>query len=70
MEVMEEGEVDKERWKMQVEEEPEEFWGFEDLESECGSSFSSPHDSREQKLITSLEDLEVDENVFVTFVDM
>ncbi|KAG6649157.1 probable receptor-like serine/threonine-protein kinase At5g57670 isoform X1 [Carya illinoinensis] len=46
MDVMEGGEVDKERWKM-PEEEEEDFWGFEDLESECNSttSFSSPHDS-------------------------
>lgn len=44
MEVMEDGEVDKERWKM-PEEEEQEFWGFEDLEYECDSSFSSPHDS-------------------------
>ncbi|KAG6644153.1 hypothetical protein I3843_08G035600 [Carya illinoinensis] len=70
MEVMEDGEVDKERWKMQEEEEPVVFWGFEDLESECDSSFSSPHDSREQRVIRSVGDLELDENVFVTFVDM
>uniref|UniRef100_A0A5B6YPS2 Protein kinase domain-containing protein n=1 Tax=Davidia involucrata TaxID=16924 RepID=A0A5B6YPS2_DAVIN len=47
LEVMVEGEMDKERWKMpEGEEEQEEFWGFEDLECECDSSFStSPHDS-------------------------
>lgn len=40
-----EGEIDKERWKM-AEEEVDEFWGFEDLEYECNTSFSiSPHDS-------------------------
>ncbi|PON75898.1 Mitogen-activated protein kinase kinase kinase [Parasponia andersonii] len=45
LEVMEEGEIDQERWKM-PEEEQEEFWGFEDLEYECDSSFSiSPQDS-------------------------
>lgn len=39
---MEEGEVDKEKWKMPEEEEgeEEEFWGFEDLEYEYDSSFS------------------------------
>lgn len=38
---MEEGEVDKEKWKMPEEEEQEEeFWGFEDLECEYDSSFS------------------------------
>ncbi|XP_057433148.1 probable receptor-like serine/threonine-protein kinase At5g57670 [Lotus japonicus] len=44
LEVMEEGEMDKERWKMPKEEEEdqqgEEFWGFEDLEYEYDSSFS------------------------------
>ncbi|EEF31356.1 ATP binding protein, putative [Ricinus communis] len=47
LEVMQEGETDKERWKMPKEEEQEEFWGFEDLEYECDdSSFSiSPQDS-------------------------
>ncbi|KAM1087631.1 hypothetical protein ACFX2B_012986 [Malus domestica] len=47
LEVMEsEGEIDKERWKMAEEEEVDEFWGFEDLEYECNTSFSvSPHDS-------------------------
>uniref|UniRef100_A0A5B6YQW8 Protein kinase domain-containing protein n=1 Tax=Davidia involucrata TaxID=16924 RepID=A0A5B6YQW8_DAVIN len=47
LEVMVENEMDKERWKMPGEEEKqEEFWGFEDLECECDSSFStSPHDS-------------------------
>lgn len=42
------GEVDKQKWKMpeEEEEEQEEFWGFEDLECECDSSFStSPHDT-------------------------
>lgn len=39
------GEVDTERWKIAKEEEQEEFWGFEDLEYECDSSFSSPHDT-------------------------
>lgn len=45
---MEEGEIDQERWKMPEEEEEDqdEFWGFEDLEYECDSSFSiSPQDS-------------------------
>ncbi|KAM4125895.1 hypothetical protein ACJW30_01G348400 [Castanea mollissima] len=46
LEVMEDaGEVDTERWKIAEEEEQEEFWGFEDLEYECDSSFSSPHDT-------------------------
>jgi len=46
LEVMEDaGEVDTERWKIAKEEEQEEFWGFEDLEYECDSSFSSPHDT-------------------------
>ncbi|CAK9155768.1 unnamed protein product [Ilex paraguariensis] len=47
LEVMLEGKIDKERWKMpEEEEEPEQFWGFEDLECECDSSFStSPQDS-------------------------
>jgi hypothetical protein len=41
-----EEEMDKERWKIPKEEEQEEFWGFEDLEHECDSSFSiSPQDS-------------------------
>ncbi|XP_028773707.1 probable receptor-like serine/threonine-protein kinase At5g57670 [Neltuma alba] len=42
LEVMEEGEMDKEKWKMPEEEEEqeEEFWGFEDLEYEYESSFS------------------------------
>ncbi|CAN6677768.1 unnamed protein product [Malus baccata var. baccata] len=46
LEVMElERQIDKERWKM-VEEEVDEFRGFEDLEYECNTSFSiSPHDS-------------------------
>ncbi|GMJ07150.1 receptor-like cytoplasmic kinase VI_A2 [Hibiscus trionum] len=46
LEVLMEGETDKERWKMPEEEEQEEFWGFEDLEYECHTSFSvSPDDS-------------------------
>lgn len=38
-----EGEDDKERWKMgdEEEEEHDEFWGFEDLECEFDSSFST-----------------------------
>lgn len=44
---MTEEEIDKERWKMPEEEEDQqEFWGFEDLEYECDTSFSiSPQDS-------------------------
>lgn len=52
LEVLEEEEMDKDRWEMPEEEEEEqdEFWGFEDLECvceyECDSSFSiSPRDS-------------------------
>ncbi|XP_022754014.1 probable receptor-like serine/threonine-protein kinase At5g57670 isoform X2 [Durio zibethinus] len=46
LEVLMEGDTDKERWKMPEEEEQEELWGFEDLEYECQSSFSvSPEDS-------------------------
>ncbi|XP_023006993.1 probable receptor-like serine/threonine-protein kinase At5g57670 [Cucurbita maxima] len=49
LDVMEDRYVDTERWKMPEEEEAEEkdeFWGFEDLESEWDSSFSiSPHNS-------------------------
>ncbi|PKI50688.1 hypothetical protein CRG98_028925 [Punica granatum] len=50
LEVMVEEKADKERWAMPEEEEEdqEEFWGFEDLECECDSSFSSsisPEDS-------------------------
>ncbi|OWM84338.1 hypothetical protein CDL15_Pgr027107 [Punica granatum] len=50
LEVMVEEKTDKERWAMPEEEEEdqEEFWGFEDLECECDSSFSSsisPEDS-------------------------
>ncbi|KAL6977760.1 non-specific serine,threonine protein kinase [Sarracenia purpurea var. burkii] len=41
LEVMCEGEMDRERWKMPEEEDQEEFWGFEDLECECDSSFSA-----------------------------
>ncbi|CAL5328556.1 unnamed protein product [Camellia sinensis] len=42
LEVMFEGEMDREKWKMpKEEEEEEEFWGFEDLECECDSSFST-----------------------------
>lgn len=42
LEIFEEGEMDKEKWKMPEEEEEqeEEFWGFEDLEYEYDSSFS------------------------------
>lgn len=42
LEITEEGEMDKEKWKMPEEEEEqeEEFWGFEDLEYEYDSSFS------------------------------
>ncbi|XP_061338450.1 probable receptor-like serine/threonine-protein kinase At5g57670 [Gastrolobium bilobum] len=41
LEVMEEGEMDKEKWKMPEEEEKdEELWGFEDLEYEYDSSDS------------------------------
>ncbi|XP_057419260.1 probable receptor-like serine/threonine-protein kinase At5g57670 [Lotus japonicus] len=43
LEIMEEGEMDKEKWKMPEEEEEqeEEFWGFEDdLDYEYDSSFS------------------------------
>lgn len=47
LEVLQEEEIDEEKWKMPEEEdEQEEFWGFEDLEYECDTSFSvSPHDS-------------------------
>ncbi|XVE71836.1 hypothetical protein DITRI_Ditri10aG0183500 [Diplodiscus trichospermus] len=47
LEVLMGGNTDKERWKMpEEEEEQEEFWGFEDLEYECHTSFSvSPEDS-------------------------
>ncbi|KAF6142312.1 hypothetical protein GIB67_023337, partial [Kingdonia uniflora] len=44
LEVMEDGEMVKDIWKLsEEEEEEEEFWGFEDLECECeiDSSFSS-----------------------------
>jgi len=42
LEIMEEGEMDTEKWKMgeEEEEEEDEFWGFEDLEYEYDSSFS------------------------------
>ncbi|XP_022756548.1 probable receptor-like serine/threonine-protein kinase At5g57670 isoform X2 [Durio zibethinus] len=40
LEVLMEGDTDKERWKMPEEEDQEEFWGFEDLEYECHSCFS------------------------------
>lgn len=46
--MMEEGEIDEEKWKIPEEEEEdqEEFWEFEDLEYECDTSFSiSPQDS-------------------------
>ncbi|KAL2502260.1 Protein kinase superfamily protein [Forsythia ovata] len=40
--ILMEEEIDKEKWKMPEEEEDqEEFWGFEDLESECDSSCST-----------------------------
>ncbi|KAM3221350.1 putative receptor-like serine/threonine-protein kinase isoform X1 [Capsicum annuum] len=48
LEILLGGEVDKDKWKMpeKEEEEQDEFWGFEDLEYECDSSFStSPHDT-------------------------
>ncbi|KAK2993491.1 hypothetical protein RJ640_015175 [Escallonia rubra] len=42
LEVMLEGETDKERWKMpDIDEEHDEFWGFEDLDYECDTSFST-----------------------------
>ncbi|KAL5699194.1 non-specific serine/threonine protein kinase [Ranunculus cassubicifolius] len=42
LEIMVDGEMTKEKWKMAGDgQEEEEFWGFEDLESECDSSFSS-----------------------------
>lgn len=56
---MVEGEVDREKWKMpeEEEEEQEEFWGYEDLESECDttSSFLSFFDGQEcsNQLLTS-----------------
>ncbi|KAJ0090023.1 hypothetical protein Patl1_14250 [Pistacia atlantica] len=42
LKVMTEEEIDKERWKMpeKEEEDQQEFWGFEDLEYECDTSFS------------------------------
>lgn len=41
LEVLEEEEINKDKWKMPDEEEEEdEFWGFEDLEYEYDSSFS------------------------------
>ncbi|CAL5182962.1 unnamed protein product [Lathyrus oleraceus] len=42
MEIIEDGEIDKEKWKMPEEEEEQEdeFWGFEDLEYEYDTSFS------------------------------
>ena len=42
LEVMEEAELDKEKWKVPEEEEEqeEELWGFEDLECDYESSFS------------------------------
>ncbi|OVA19004.1 Protein kinase domain [Macleaya cordata] len=46
LEVMVDGEMIKENWKMPEEVEEEEFWGFEDLECEFDSPFStSPLDS-------------------------
>ncbi|KAF5190284.1 Receptor-like cytosolic serine/threonine-protein kinase RBK2 [Thalictrum thalictroides] len=42
LEVMVDSEMDKEKWKMPEEaEEEDEFWGFEDLECECDSPFST-----------------------------
>ncbi|KAL3575115.1 hypothetical protein D5086_023216 [Populus alba] len=50
-----EEEMDEERWKMPKEEEHEEFWGFEDLEYECHSSFSiSPQDSISTRSTTTM----------------
>lgn len=40
---MEEGEIDKEKWKMAEEkEDEEEFWGFDDLDSSSSFSMSLP----------------------------
>ncbi|KAI3859490.1 hypothetical protein MKX03_024530 [Papaver bracteatum] len=41
LEVMMDEKLVKENWKMPEEEEEEEFWGFEDLECEFGSPFST-----------------------------
>lgn len=43
LEVISEGKIEREKWKMpeEEEEEQEEFWGYEDLESECESTTSS-----------------------------
>ncbi|KAI5585437.1 hypothetical protein BDE02_06G145400 [Populus trichocarpa] len=50
-----EEEMDEERWKTPKEEEHEEFWGFEDLEYECHSSFSiSPQDSISTRSTTTI----------------
>ncbi|CAM8927940.1 unnamed protein product [Rhodiola kirilowii] len=39
LEIISNDDIDEERWKMPDEEEGHgEFWGFEDLESECDSS--------------------------------
>ncbi|XP_011043949.1 PREDICTED: probable receptor-like serine/threonine-protein kinase At5g57670 isoform X2 [Populus euphratica] len=57
LQVMLEEEMDKERWKIPKEEEQEEFWGFEDLEHECDSSFSiSPQDSISTRSTTTIID--------------
>ncbi|KAK7290038.1 hypothetical protein RIF29_04159 [Crotalaria pallida] len=41
LEIMEEGEIDKEKWKMAEEDDQvEEFWGFDDLDYDYNSSFS------------------------------
>ncbi|KAF7838031.1 putative receptor-like serine/threonine-protein kinase [Senna tora] len=47
LEVLEEGDIDKDKWKMpedeeEEEEEEEQFWGFEDLEYEYDTSMSLP----------------------------
>ncbi|KAL3617058.1 hypothetical protein CASFOL_039452 [Castilleja foliolosa] len=50
-----EEEIDKEKWKMPKEEDEEEFWGFEDLEYECDTSFSnSPLSSYNQEITSAL----------------
>ncbi|KAJ6746329.1 hypothetical protein OIU74_028916 [Salix koriyanagi] len=55
LEVMLKEEMDEERWRMPREEEHEEFWGFEDLEYECDSSFSvSPQDSISTRSTTTI----------------
>lgn len=44
--MVDQGDINEERWNIpEGEAEQEEFWGFEDLECECDSFFStSPHD--------------------------